>query len=91
MIMKKAMSALAGLLILYVLVGCQAYPTTEDEFGDSVRHMVRSQQIYTGPVDTTPVSQGDGERLEAVLESYRTEVSDPEDVGQPIVINIGNQ
>jgi hypothetical protein len=91
MIDKETRMRPLGLLIPIVLAGCQAYPTTEAEFGDSVRNMVRNQQIYTGPVDTTPVEGGDGEMLNTVFETYRSDVSQPEDVDQPIVINVGNQ
>ena len=55
---------------LTLLSACAAYPTTESEFGDSVRQMVRSQKIFV-PVDDVPVQTGDGQRLEAVLEGYR--------------------
>ncbi len=55
---------------LTLLSACAAYPTTESEFGDSVRQMVRSQKIFAA-VDEAPVQTGDGQRLEAVLEGYR--------------------
>ena len=55
---------------LTLLSACAAYPTTESEFGDSVRQMVRSQKVFA-VVDEAPVQTGDGQRLEAVLEGYR--------------------
>ena len=55
---------------LTLLSACAAYPTTESEFGDSVRQMVRSQKVFAA-VDEAPVQTGDGQRLEAVLEGYR--------------------
>ena len=55
---------------LTLLSACAAYPTTESEFGDSVRQMVRSQKVFAA-VDQAPVQTGDGQRLEAVLEGYR--------------------
>ncbi len=55
---------------LTLLCGCSAYPATESEFGDSVRQMVRSQKVFVA-VDETPVDEGDGQRLETVLEGYR--------------------
>lgn len=55
---------------LTLLSACSAYPTTESEFGDSVRQMMRSQKVFA-VVDEAPVQTGDGQRLEAVLEGYR--------------------
>lgn len=63
--------AAAALTGLALLVGCSTSPVTDDEFGDSVRQMVRSQQIYV-VVDEEPVTGNDGQRLETVLESYRS-------------------
>lgn len=75
---------------LALLVGCSASPVTEDEFGDSVRQMVRSQQIYV-PVDEEPVTGNDGQRLETVLESYRAnERPAPIEAPPSIMINTGN-
>ena len=62
-----AAAAVAGVALL---VGCSATPVTDDEFGDSVRQMIRSQKIYVA-VDEEPVSGNDGQRLETVLEGYR--------------------
>jgi len=78
---------LAGIL----LMGCQAYPETEADFGNSVRQMVRTQQVYTGPVDPNPVEGADGQRTEAVLETYRQSVSQPSEVDDPIVFTGGSQ
>ena len=71
------------------LYGCGAYPTTEAEFGNSVRQMIRSQAVYTGAVDPDPAESGDGQRLESVLDAYRQAITQPENVDQPIVINVG--
>ena len=74
---------------LTLLCGCSAYPTTESEFGDSVRQMVRSQTVFVA-VDETPVTQGDGQRLEAALESYRENAPPEADsTSQSILINTG--
>jgi hypothetical protein len=73
-----------------VLIGCSATPTTDDEFGDSVRQMVRSQKVFVA-VDEAPVSSGDGQRLETVLEGYRS--NETQTVTEPpasILINAGN-
>ena len=65
---------------LMLIIGCATSPTTDDEFGDSVRQMTRSQKVFV-PVDETPVQQGDGQRLETVLEGYRE--APPADGGAP--------
>ena len=75
--------------ILTLLSGCSAYPTTESEFGDSVRQMVRSQTVFVA-VEDAPVRTGDGQRLEAVLEGSREYVPPATDSdGQSIVISTG--
>jgi len=75
--------------ILTLLSGCSAYPTTESEFGDSVRQMVRSQKVFVA-VDDAPVQTGDGQRLEAVLEGYRENAPlEAESNGQTVLISTG--
>ncbi len=82
-----AAAAVAGLTLL---VGCSASPVTDDEFGDSVRQMVRSQKIYVA-VEEEPVTGNDGQRLETVLESYRSnERPAPIEAPPSIMINTGN-
>ncbi len=74
---------------LTLLSGCSAYPTTESEFGDSVRQMVRSQTVFVA-VEDAPVQTGDGQRLEAVLEVYRENAPPEADsTSQSILINTG--
>jgi hypothetical protein len=53
-----------------LLLGCSTSPTTDEEFGQSVRQMVRSQKVHVA-VDEAPVEGGDGQRLESVLDGYR--------------------
>lgn len=69
---------------------CSAYPRTEADFGDSVRHMVRSQTANPGPTDPSPVETGDGERLNGVLEAYRTDVARTEQAPAPVVVGFGS-
>src|SRR5690606_15361851 len=57
-------TVLSGILV--ALSACSAYPRTEADFGNSVRHMVSSQRVVTGPVDPDPVETGDGQRLNSV-------------------------
>lgn len=75
------------------LAACVADPTlTETNFGDSVRQMIEVQtydpSTLTTP-STEPVDSGDGQRLENVLEAYRTDVAKPATVNEPVVINVG--
>ena len=78
-----ALIALAG------LVACSAYPSTEADYGNSVEHMVRSQRMPTGPVNQDPVEEGDGERIDAVLEAYRTDVSRTDAPAPPVQVQFG--
>jgi hypothetical protein len=72
-----------------LLAGCSAYPGTEADFGNSVRHMVASQTVNPGPVDPSPVETGDGDRLNSVLEAYRSDVSRAETLPPPVVVGFG--
>jgi hypothetical protein len=82
--------------ILLVLAGtatlsaCSAYPRTEAEFGNSVRHMINSQAIVNGPVDTAPVETGDGQRLNGVLEALRTDVTRESSGPPPVQVTFGS-
>jgi hypothetical protein len=75
------------------LGACAADPTlTEQNFGDSVRQMIQVQ-TYDPSTLTTPstdtVESSDGQRLENVLEAYRTDVATPAAVNEPVIINVG--
>ncbi|HEX9877800.1 MAG TPA: hypothetical protein VGC50_14200 [Gammaproteobacteria bacterium] len=85
----RKLRALSALPVIAALAACAAYPRTEADFGNSVRHMVRSQTVVTGPVDTAPVESGDGERLNGVLEAYRTDVSRTEEAPPPVAVQFG--
>lgn len=91
---RLVISVTATMALLGSISGCyQAETTTEKDFGNSVRHMIRAQTLNPNPVypageaETVP---GDGERLENVMEAYRSDVSKPEDVNNDIVISVGN-
>jgi type IV pilus biogenesis protein CpaD/CtpE len=75
--------------------GCATGPTNVDrDFGNSVRQMVAGQTQDPAAAenpDPKALDGGDGERLNAALEVYRTDVARPEEVGQPIVISVGGQ
>ena len=78
-----------ALIALVGLVACSAYPSTEADYGNSVEHMVRSQRMPTGPVNTDPVETGDGDRIDAVLDAYRTDVSRTDSPAPPVSIEFG--
>jgi type IV pilus biogenesis protein CpaD/CtpE len=78
-----------------LLAGCDTTGMTrlEEDFGNSVRHMVRVQTYNPEAAErpsTEPPTEMDGERAGAVLEAYRTEVGKPGEVDKPLIINVGN-
>ena len=86
----RLLTTLSALILATAIAGCNAYPTVERDFGNSVRHMVQSQQVTSGPVSLEPVEGGDGDRLNAAFEVYRSDVSRPEQPGQSVSIDIGS-
>ena len=87
--MKKSVILLS--LCAGVCAACSPYPETEAEFGDSVRHMVRSQQVNPDATaaDVEPVTSGDGQRLETVLGGYRSNAQYPAgSTEQPVTIEL---
>jgi type IV pilus biogenesis protein CpaD/CtpE len=65
----------------------------EESYGDAVRSNVRAQ-VYD-PVtlinpSSDPVEGTDGQRMEAVMESHRSQQGSADSVAEPIVINVGN-
>ena len=80
------------LLPAVLLAGCATEPTmTEATFGDSVRSMVRAQTLnqetLTNPSDEV-IDSTDGQKLEVVLEAYRTTAADPGAVGNGVAISV---
>ena len=71
---------LIGSSLSLLLGACAANPKTDRVYGESVRQMVRSQKVYVPP-DDTPVEQGDGQRLDNVLDTYRGGSSPTQDDG----------
>ena len=65
------------------LIGC-VYPEKQD-FGDAVRHMHTVQTATPG----AEVAPQDGQRIRAVLETYREDVSRPQEIRNDITINVG--
>lgn len=83
----KAFLVLSGMSLL---TACASYTPTEADFGNSVRQMVRSQTVVTGPVDTEPAETGDGERLDHVLELYRGDVQRGNEGAPPVTVQFGS-
>jgi hypothetical protein len=58
------------------LAGCSASPT-EAAFGQAVRANLAEQRVLPQPVDVDAEPVLDGQRIEGVMEVYRTLVGDP--------------
>jgi type IV pilus biogenesis protein CpaD/CtpE len=84
-------SGLAFAASLALLTGCAHGPeAVEADYGNSVRHMMQAQTANpTAPADTSAIEGSDGQRLNTVMETYRKDVSKPEDVKKDIIINVG--
>lgn len=83
-LLKKIMSSAAMVVLVAGAAGCVVYPEKQD-FGESVRH-VQAIQVARPIMATAPQ---DGERAKAVLEAYRRDISEPQEVQNDIVINVG--
>ena len=71
---------------------CSQRTVPEQEFGAAVRSVMNSQiHDYEAAIHPNPnaVEGSDPGRLNNVLETYREHVSQPEEVRQPISINVG--
>lgn len=74
-----------GVLGVAFTAGCSNIggPTaTEQDFGNSVRQMVRAQTLNPGAADDIPVESSDPQRLEKVLDTHREDVARPEGVSR---------
>ena len=69
----------------FTTVGC-VYPEKQD-FGDAVRHM-QTVQTATPGAEVTPQ---DGQRIRSVLETYREDISKPQEIRNEITINVGEE
>jgi len=94
----KIHNILAALGIAALVAGCAnttPKPTAvESNFGNSVRNMIEAQTYDPSTLSspsTDVIESGDGQRLEAVLDAYRTDVAKPESVGQSIDVNLAGQ
>lgn len=89
----RSIKMIALSALLAGAAGCTQSSAVDRDFGNSVRHVMRSQTLdplaAVAP-DREAVDHGDGQRIEAVMEAYREDVSKPADIGQDIVIQVGN-
>jgi hypothetical protein len=69
----------AVMVIGVVLVAGCAHSPTEEDFGNSVHHIIAKQQMpSSGPLqDDEPLQSTDGRRGEKVATVYQTTVGDP--------------
>ena len=91
-ILNKTITGLAVTFLLGTLGACATGETaTERDFGNSVRQMTQAQTLNPLPESpaAAPTIDGDGERVDNVLEAYRENISKPDDVKQDIVIDLG--
>jgi hypothetical protein len=82
------------LILLLIVCGgacaaCSPYPRLEAEFGDSVRQMVRAQQVNPDATEAEPAMSGDGQRIDRALGAYRSGVTQPSAQQQPMTLQIG--
>jgi hypothetical protein len=76
-----------------LLGGCAPPSLVHDTYGDAVRHMVDAQiydQDAAANAGSKPVSL-DGSKAEEVLKTHRQDVSEPEEIQEPIIIQTGRQ
>jgi len=78
-----------------LVCGCAQQATTLDsEFGDSVRNVMQSQvhdpEAAANP-DPNAVEGADPYRLDTALGVHRGDVAQPQQVQQPISINVGSR
>lgn len=92
--MAKTIANLVTLTIVMTATAACGWlqPRPEPEFGKAVRNVMNSQiNDYEAAVHPNPdaVEGSDPGRLNTVLETYRRHVTQPEEVQQPIQINVG--
>lgn len=84
--MKLNQSGSAWLIgaLAVAIAGCASYE--RQDFGQAVKHMQAAQRA-TPDAEATPLDAQLGQR---VLQRYRTDVAEPEEIRNEIIINIGN-
>jgi hypothetical protein len=77
-----------------LLGGCAGPSLTEQNFGESVRQMIRAQTYDQSTLEspsTETIESTDGQMLGNALEAYRSTVSAPASANQEVVIDLGGQ
>jgi hypothetical protein len=84
--LRKLFNGLMIAMALTAIAGCSNVESAvEADFGNSVRHMIQAQTLNPQNSllpDPEPVDSGNGERLNGVMEAYKTDVSTPPDLTQ---------
>ena len=81
------------LALFALIIGCASTDPqrVEDDFGNSVRHMVDAQ-IYDREAAANPSTEAvtgmDGVQAEAVMDVYRKHIGDPDKVNESLRIEI---
>lgn len=90
----RILAAAGAALLTLAMTACTSASLTEQNFGDSVREMVRAQTYDPSTLESpseAPIERTDGPLLEGVIDVYRGDVSGRESVGNDIVINVGGR
>lgn len=64
----------SGMVLMVALGGC-ATPTSEDDFGNSVRTMIEAQKYTPPEQNTNRLPSLDGQRAETAIEQYRNDTT----------------
>jgi type IV pilus biogenesis protein CpaD/CtpE len=83
-------------LVALLLIGCTQWDpiAVEEDFGNSVRHMIQAQTYdpearKNPPAD--PPTELDGQKASEILKTYRSDVGKAEEVKNAIDINVRNR
>jgi hypothetical protein len=92
--MSKNLILTCALLVATVLAsGCSRQPTVPDvQFGETVRNVMESQiHDHEAAIHPNPdaVEGSDPYRLDAALNAHRGDVTEADQVQQPLSINVG--
>lgn len=80
---KRAANGALLIVLGASAVGC--IYTEKEDFGEAVRHMQAVQTAIPGK----QVAPQDGEKMRAVLQTYREDISKPQEINNEIIINVG--
>lgn len=90
---NERLAALALAVLPLILTACSSGPSrVEQNFGDSVRQMIRAQtanpDTYSNPPTQAP-DETDGQMLEGALEGYRGDAGQRGSVGGALEVGVG--